>query len=112
MITNSKIEQLREYIKELVVYYLSKFPKFNFTPKFHLLFKHVLTFTHKRCLGLGVMGEQEGEQLHAQFNKLHRRLIRVKNTKGVPPELALLRAVMEEHLIQVYPSNRKGKWEE
>lgn len=99
---------LEESINNLVSYYVVKFSNFSFTPKFHLLYKHVVPFIRRTGIGLGFMAEQGGEQLHAQFNTLRKRLVGIQNVKDMPPELALLRAIMEEHLIRVYPANRRN----
>jgi hypothetical protein len=109
--TTTEHDQCETIIMELAQYYKEKFNN-SFTPKFHILLKHVIPFLRKTGIPLGLMAEQGGEQMHAIFNKLKRRLAGIQNVNGMPPELALLKACMEEHLIQVYPANRKFSREE
>ena len=99
-------------IDNLVEYYKSKFPQFTFTPKFHILYKHVIRFIQQTGVGLGRMAEQGGEQLHKEFNMLERRLQGVKNVAKGDAEQQLLLTMMEEHHLRVNPTIRKLSSEE
>ncbi|XP_072033292.1 uncharacterized protein [Amphiura filiformis] len=106
-LTPDQIDQLECNITRLVDYYTSRFSsRFTFTPKFHILFQHVIPFIRLTGVGLGRMSEQGGEQLHHIFNILGKGLEGIKNIQDQPPELKHLRAVMEEHLVAVHPSIR------
>lgn len=86
-------------------YYQSRF-RYSFTPKFHILFKHVIPFMKRTGYGLGKMAEHGGEALHHQCNILGRNLEGVKNVQHEVPELVHQKAVMVEHLVSVHPRMR------
>ena len=100
-------------INDLVGFYKSQFHQFSFTPKFHILFKHVVPLVRAKGVGLGRLSEQGGEQLHHQFNILGAKLQGIRNVQGgESPELRHLKAIFEEHLITVHPSLRPQQRQE
>ena len=104
--SNEELIELESDISVLITYLILKFPQSTFTPKLHILWRHVVDFIRKTGVSLGIMGEQGGESIHASFNKVSRRLKGIMNTRKSSPELELLKATFEEHLVLVHPSNR------
>ncbi|XP_072023307.1 uncharacterized protein [Amphiura filiformis] len=103
-LSSEEIDELETDINLLVTLYLQKWRKL--TPKFHYLAKHVVPFIRRVGMGLGILSEQGGEQLHNIFNTLARRMAGVRNVQGMEPELYHLKKTMEEHLVLVHPSMR------
>ena len=104
--TCEEIEQLQQDITQLISYFKAKFPQASFTPKLHILIRHVIGFIERTGASLGSMGEQGAESVHAKFNSLSSRMKGILNTKKSYPELQLLKAIVEEHLLLVHPSSR------
>ena len=71
--------------------------KARITPKQHLLESHCLPFIRQWGVGLGLMGEQGGEESHAFINILKSRIY------GIKTEEERLRILMKEHFILISP---------
>lgn len=69
----------------------------NITPKLHLLESHVVSSTRRFRVGLGLLGEQGGEGLHAEFNSLSMTF------SSVVRELDRLKMVVEQHCLTTLP---------
>lgn len=74
-----------------------QWPDESITPKLHILEDHVVPFLMKWKCGFGFYGEQGGESLHNQFNKMKHRFNNIKN----PQER--LRCLMRQHLLTGSP---------
>ena len=70
------------------------------TPKLHLLEAHTVSCMSRFGVALGARGEQGGESIHHNFNKLHASL---SNNKGVD----LLRVLVAQYLISTLPAYNK-----
>ena len=70
----------------------------------HMMEDHVIPFIRRTQHGMGLLGEQGGESMHAVFNTLERRFGATRNTKKKDPDLHKLECLMREHLINVNPS--------
>ena len=86
-------------ITEFVGYYRETFSESSVTPKIHILEEHVVPFIHQWRVGLGMMGEQGAESIHARFNALERTYSSITNS------VERLKCMVCEHLRQIYPSN-------
>ena len=70
----------------------------NITPKLHLLEEHAAQQIRHFGCGLGLLGEQGGEALHAAFNELTRRHC------GIPCPVKRLLTTMRQHYITTIPN--------
>ena len=66
-------------------------------PKHHILEQHVVPWIEKWGFGMGLLGEQGGESLHATFNTLQ------ENSRGIQNNLDRLMSVMREHHMAISP---------
>lgn len=73
--------------------YRDKFAQ-NPTPKMHLLECHVVPFIKNWGIGMGLMGEQGAESIHASINTMTRRFKNIRNK-----EKQLLQVIKEHHLL-------------
>jgi hypothetical protein len=69
----------------------------SITPKLHILEEHVVPWMRKWQFGLGFMGEQGAESIHARFNTLQRTYSNIKN------RTERLKYILKEHHLQVSP---------
>ena len=60
---------------------------------------HVIPFLKQVKVGLGFLGEQGAESIHARFNAIRRNYI------TMPNRVDRLEAILKEHLNQVVPQN-------
>ena len=93
----------QENIKTHIETYMSTFRSLTntkITPKQHLLECHCAPFIQKWGFGLGLLGEQGGEECHAFVNILKNR------TYGVKREEDRLRILMREHMTLISPDLR------
>jgi hypothetical protein len=86
-------------IDEFLSYYRSNFPEATITPKLHMLEDHVVPFIRAWRVGLGMMGEQGAESIHARFNALQRTYSNITNS------VQQLKCKVLEHLRQICLSN-------
>lgn len=86
-----------------MTYYRERFPRATVLPKMHILDEHVVHWLEKWRVGLGFMGEQGAESIHAYFNSLKRTY------QAIPNEVERLRCMMNEHFLHVAPQNAAGR---
>ena len=65
----------------------------NITPKLHLLESHTVSSARRFGVGLGLLGEQGSESIHARFNALER------DYHSIPNQLERYRAMSQQHLV-------------
>ncbi len=80
-------------------YYSDTFPGASITPKLHLLEFHIILWIEKWKVGLGLLGEQGAESIHAYFNGLRRTY------QTMPDGVQRLHQMMKEHFIHASPHN-------
>ena len=80
-------------------YYRENFPDASITPKMHMMEKHLLPQIQTWKVGMGVLGEQGAESIHACFNLLER------SYAGIPNKKDRLLRVMQEHFLKIDPEN-------
>ena len=96
--TENEIDTLDSDIKQYMYFYRRKFPSQRIIPKQHILEQHCVPFIRRYGFGLGLHGEQGGEETHAVVNRLKRRAWGMKN------EAEKLRVIMTEHMAIVSPT--------
>ena len=69
------------------------------TPKMHFLEVHMVPWLERWGVGLGMMGEQGSESIHARFNSIR------GSYRSVPNPVERLRLILSEHYLQINPSN-------
>lgn len=69
----------------------------HITPKLHLLERHVVTSIRRFGVGLGMLGEQGGESIHAEFNDLSTTFAHVVR------DLDRLHMVVKQHCLSTLP---------
>ena len=69
----------------------------HITPKLHLLECHVVPSMRRFGVGLGLLGEQGGESIHAEFNLLQTTF------RSVVRELDRLKMVVQQHCLTTLP---------
>lgn len=74
-------------------YYRKHFPEATVLPKMHFLEAHLPNWLEKWKVGLGFMGEQGAESIHAAFNNIERSYLNMPNKVD-----RLFRVVQEHHL--------------
>lgn len=69
----------------------------HITPKLHLLEAHVVPSIRRFGVGLGMLGEQGGESIHAEFNLLSTTF------DSVVREVDRLKMVVKQHCLSTLP---------
>ena len=93
-VTDNEIGQIKSSIHDYMHFYRNNFPDISIIPKQHILECHTEEFLMTWKCGLGLLGEQGGEELHAFVNELKARV------RGVNNEEERLRLLMkEQHTI-------------
>lgn len=82
--------------------YRTTWPQSTTTPKLHILEDHVANFLYDIHMGLGFMGEQGAESLHAEFNKMK------EGYGNIYDPLEQLKNLLKEHLRRVHPEARRA----
>ena len=78
-------------------FYRENFPSSTVLPKMHLLERHVVPWLRKWRVGLGFMGEQGAESIHAALNSISRCYI------NIPDKILRVKCILQEHHRQVCP---------
>lgn len=82
-------------------FYRETFPEATVLPKMHLLEAHVVPWLKQHGVGLGLMGEQGAESIHAQINSIK------KAYTNMPDKVSRLECILREHHRQVCPILQK-----
>ena len=77
-IQSASVSQMKNSVDSYMNFFRRNFPDVNFFPKQHILGKHCINWIRSWKVGLSMMGEQGGEQLHSSINALKRRAWAVK----------------------------------
>ena len=67
-------------------------------PKMHLLECHIIPWLKEHRVGLGLMGEQGAESIHASINSIK------KAYSNIPDKVSRLECILREHHRQVCPT--------
>ncbi|XP_057290698.1 uncharacterized protein LOC130657379 [Hydractinia symbiolongicarpus] len=90
-------------INKFMMHLRTNWPKVNISPKLHMLEDHVTEFIAKWNVGFGFYGEQGGESLHHEINRMSSRYSCIKN----PVER--LRNTLKQHFVNVNPESSQLK---
>ncbi|XP_065655233.1 uncharacterized protein LOC136081633 [Hydra vulgaris] len=93
-------QDLENRIKDFMKYFRENWPNASITPKLHLLEYHALPFIRKWGVGLGTYGEQGGESLHAEINRMKSTYCHMKGVRR-------LKSMMNGHFIKNNPTVKK-----
>lgn len=86
-------------VDKFLQFYRESFPKATVTPKLHMMEDHIVPFLRKWRRGLGLLGEQGAESIHARFNSIR------CNYTNMPNPVERLECIMREHFNQLCPEN-------
>lgn len=86
-------------IDKFLAFYRDSFPAATVLPKMHFVEDHLIPFMRKSKTGLGFLGEQGAESIHARFNSIR------CNYTNMPNRVQRLECILKEHLNQVCPDN-------
>ena len=81
-----------------MTFYREQFPQATVIPKMHMLEKHVVDWLDQWQVGIGLMGEQGAEAIHAYFNNLK------VTYRNIPNGVERLRCMMKQHYVYIAPS--------
>ena len=96
-VTETDVQNTQMCVDSYMSFYRAQFPDVPIIPKQHLLEYHCIPWMRNWKFGMGLHGEQGGEQTHATLNLLKGRAWGVKN------EGEQLRVILKEHMAQVSP---------
>lgn len=96
-ILESDHQEIEDAIHGYMEFYRECFPN-KILPKHHILEDHILQWIHRWHFGLALHGEQGGESVHKEFNRLQRAMYGIQNP------LHRLLSVMKEHHTIVSPA--------
>ena len=80
-----------------MTFYRSNFPEATVLPKMHMLEVHIVPWLRRWGVGLGLMGEQGAESIHAAINNITPAFL------NIPDRVKRLKCVLMEHHRQVCP---------
>ncbi|KAJ8018727.1 hypothetical protein HOLleu_43131 [Holothuria leucospilota] len=95
--SDEDIHALELTIRSYLQYFRTKFGNETIPPKMHILEDHVVPFIKKWHVGLGFLGEQGVESVHARLNSIK------YNVRGLKDDLDILKSVMVTHWVQTRP---------
>ncbi|XP_065667726.1 uncharacterized protein LOC136088017 [Hydra vulgaris] len=102
-ITQDDLILLKKNINDLMKFYRLNWPEASVTPKLHMLEHHAIPFMQKWGAGFGFYGEQGGESIHMEFNKL-------KTTyQSIPCPTLRLKSILKSHYQKTNPENMQLK---
>ena len=81
-------------------FYHAKWPQGSVPPKLHMMEDHAIPFLQKWGAGFGFYGEQGGESIHHEFNKL--KII----YQSIPLPTIRLKSILKSHHLKTNPKNR------
>ena len=94
-------EELNEVIQNYLTCFRKYFP-LSTIPKMHFLEDHASQWIRKWGFGMALHGEQGGEGIHREFNRLERNMAHVKKDENK------LLYMMKEHHTFVHPAIQTG----
>ena len=95
----SEHDSIQQNISTYMTHYRQYFPG-RVIPKMHILEHHCLPFIETYGFGLGLMGEQGGEHLHASMTRFEQRMSGIRNPNK------RLKSTIEAHHAQNSPTLR------
>ncbi|XP_065667077.1 uncharacterized protein LOC136087630 isoform X2 [Hydra vulgaris] len=95
-----ELTQLETYVDDLMQFYHAKWPQGSVPPKLHMMEDHAIPFLQKWGAGFGFYGEQGGESIHHELNKL--KII----YQSIPSPTMRLKSILKSHHLKTNPKNR------
>ncbi|XP_065645053.1 uncharacterized protein LOC136075538 [Hydra vulgaris] len=95
-----ELTQLETYVDDLMQFYHAKWPQGSVPPKLHMMEDHAIPFLQKWGAGFEFYGEQGGESIHHEFNKL--KII----YQSIPSPTMRLKSILKSHHLKTNPKNR------
>ena len=95
-VTEMDLAEIEDKIQKYLDFFRKKFPG-ALLPKHHLLEDHVLEWMEKWRFGMAMHGEQGGESIHREFNRIERNMCHVANLSQK------LLFIMREHHTLTHP---------
>ncbi|XP_065668529.1 uncharacterized protein LOC136088555 [Hydra vulgaris] len=95
------IEISKKNINDLMKFYRLNWPEASVTPQLHMLEHHAIPFMQKWGAGFGFYGEQGGESIHMEFNKLKTIY------QSIP--CPTLKSILKSHYRKTNPENMQLK---
>ena len=86
-----------ERIKMFMAFYRLNFRESTVTPKMHMLEEHLIPWLRQWRIGLGFMGEQGAEGIHAAINSI------TPSYLNIADQVERLRGILLEHHRQICP---------
>ena len=96
-LSDDLIVTVEENIEKFMKCFRLNFPKERITPKMHIFEYHIIEFLQKWKMGCGFYGEQGGEAVHQEFNKMIRPYGYIRN------RLDRLKYMMDMHMLSTAP---------
>ena len=84
-------------ITAFMAFYRTTFPGATVLPKMHFMEMHMVPWLKEHKIGLGLMGEQGAESIHAAVNNIKRAYA------NMPDKVSRLKCILKEHHRQVCP---------
>ena len=84
-------------------FYRVNCPEASVTPKLHMLEHHAIPFLKKWGAGFGFYGEQGGESIHMEFNKLKTVY------QSIPCSTMRLKSILKCHYMKTNPESMRLK---
>lgn len=81
-----------------MAFYRETFPETTVLPKMHIMEVHIVPWLKQHRVGLGLMGEQGAESIHAAVNSIK------KAYTNIPDKVSQLECILLEHHRQVCPT--------
>lgn len=78
-------------------FYRENFPSATVLPKMHFMEQHLVPWLEEIGVGLGVMGEQGAESIHASINGIK------KSYSNIPDRVQQLHCILQEHHRHICP---------
>ncbi|XP_065662513.1 uncharacterized protein LOC136085135 isoform X2 [Hydra vulgaris] len=97
------IDISKKNINDLMQFYRLNWPEASVTPKLHMLEHHAIPFMQKWGGGFGFYGEQGGESIHMEFNKLKTIY------QSIPCPTLRLKSILKSHYQKTNPENMQLK---
>ena len=101
-IQSASVSQMKNSVDSYMNFFRRNFPDVKIFQKQHILDKHCINWIRSCKVGLSMMGEQGGEQLHSSINALKRRAWAIKKE-----DLKKLQFIMRQHHTKVSQTLRQ-----
>eukprot|EP00731_Ephydatia_muelleri_P030963 Em0022g477a len=76
-IDEAQVHELEQSVQEFMEFFRTNFPKGTIPIKMHMVEDHAVQWARSTHVGFGLLGEQGAESIHAKFNNLARKFVRL-----------------------------------